>query len=169
MVIHEFLQIMIYNCINGPSNCATITTMHPPPQRQCRLSRDKWQALERLDFPWSLQEEKWNDKFQQLCRFKETHGHFRVPLLQEDETTRQLAVWVNNQRRQYRHLRQGRNSTLTPNDCNGWRVLTFSNIQLLIKMCGTCAYRNCKTIIPCTITQMFLMIIRRMWHLDSGS
>jgi hypothetical protein len=81
-------------------------------QRRRRLSREKLQALERLDFVWSLHEDSWNAKFQQLHQYKEIHGHVCVPL--HNPETKQLAVWVSNQRREYRHFLKNRNSTLTP-------------------------------------------------------
>lgn len=76
------------------------------------LSSDKLKTLERLEFPWSLHEHSWKRRFQQLCEFRNAHGHCRVPF-EGPQSNKQLAIWVANQRREHRRLLQGENSTLT--------------------------------------------------------
>lgn len=78
-----------------------------------RLSQDKLEALERLDFPWFPQEQDWKARYRELCEFHAQHGHCRVPM-ESGSAQRQLAVWASNQRRFYRDLQQGKNTTLTP-------------------------------------------------------
>ena len=100
--LHKWIQSIRYNYrhqIQDPSS-----TKRP------RLSADKLKALERLDFSWNLQEEAWRIRYQEICEFRDKHGHCRVPM--EGNHTK-LAVWSNNQRRCYRHWIQGKNSTLT--------------------------------------------------------
>jgi hypothetical protein len=83
---------------------------NPESTRGPRLSADKLEALARLEFPWNAHEHAWRIRYKELCEFHGQHGHCRVP---SDANNRQLAVWVSNQRREYRHMLQGLNTTLT--------------------------------------------------------
>ncbi len=58
--------------------------------------------LEALGFLWkedlvALDEEAWHEKYEQLCAFHQTHGHFRVPA--GEKQYRSLRIWVDHQRK----------------------------------------------------------------------
>ena len=53
-----------------------------------------------------------NERFQELVRFKEEHGHCQVPLTPKEKSP--LSVWIKRQRNQYKLKEAGRPNTLTP-------------------------------------------------------
>jgi hypothetical protein len=54
----------------------------------------------------------WNQRFSQLLAFRQEHGHVNVPY--DFPANPPLAQWVKRQRHQYRLLKEGRHSNLTP-------------------------------------------------------
>lgn len=66
-------------------------------QRQLRkrgkLSKEKIDALNSLDFTWSTAEADWEDKFKRLCHWASERGHASVPFNEGE-----LGWWVNTQR-----------------------------------------------------------------------
>ncbi|WP_257616748.1 DEAD/DEAH box helicase [Chlamydia suis] len=60
------------------------------------LSEDKIERLEELGFVWDVAEEAWEKNFLELQRFREEHGHCKVPNRYPQNP--QLAVWVGTQR-----------------------------------------------------------------------
>eukprot|EP00594_Rhizosolenia_setigera_P006682 CAMPEP_0178953086 /NCGR_PEP_ID=MMETSP0789-20121207/8218_1 /TAXON_ID=3005 /ORGANISM="Rhizosolenia setigera, Strain CCMP 1694" /LENGTH=334 /DNA_ID=CAMNT_0020634295 /DNA_START=189 /DNA_END=1193 /DNA_ORIENTATION=- len=57
-------------------------------------------------------EARWRSKFQELCAFKQLHhGHTNVLLRSQDH--RDLAVWVNRQRKQYNLFKANKKSSMT--------------------------------------------------------
>lgn len=66
-------------------------------QRQLRkrgkLSKEKVDALDSLNFTWSTAEADWEDKFKRLCEWTRNHGHASVPFNEGE-----LGWWVNTQR-----------------------------------------------------------------------
>ena len=72
-------------------------------------------SLDEIDLPNSLERtgirtNNWNVRYFDLVKYKRAHGHTNVPLSYPDT---QLAIWVRNQRHQFRHLLNRRRSTLT--------------------------------------------------------
>jgi hypothetical protein len=65
-------------------------------------------ALEEIGFVWDSRNTTWIERFKSLKEFKAKHGHCRVPPSYSD---RALAVWVKNQRRQYKLCAKGGRST----------------------------------------------------------
>ena len=58
------------------------------------LTPKREELLDSLHFPWKLSNgEKWDQRFEELVKFKEDHGHLKVP--QEPG----LGEWVRNQRK----------------------------------------------------------------------
>ena len=66
------------------------------------MTDEKLQALANMDFQWNAVEgniqkvrdaDTWNQRFEELKKFKEKHGHCRVP-----RNTPKLGVWVKKQR-----------------------------------------------------------------------
>ena len=54
--------------------------------------------------------QNWSIRYSDLVEYKRKHGHTNVPLSHSDT---KLAIWVRNQRHQFRHLLHGRRSTMT--------------------------------------------------------
>jgi hypothetical protein len=72
-----------------------------------RIQENRKKSLEDLGFVWkddpydaesSLYQRHWDEMFERLVRFKESHGHTRVKALQD----RELGRWVQDQRRLYK-------------------------------------------------------------------
>ena len=66
------------------------------------MTDEKLQCLADMDFQWNGKEcniqktqftNLWNQRFKELQKFKEEHGHCRVPV-----KTPKLGVWVKNQK-----------------------------------------------------------------------
>lgn len=66
-------------------------------QRHCykrtKLSYEKVVALNSIGFVWSSSDAEWENKFQQLCKWKIVHGHTVVPFSEGG-----LGWWANTQR-----------------------------------------------------------------------
>ena len=60
------------------------------------LSEDRIARLEEIGFVWNVFEEEWEEKFMELKRFREEHGHCRVPWGYSKNPS--LYVWVSHQR-----------------------------------------------------------------------
>ncbi|WP_082192338.1 DEAD/DEAH box helicase [Chlamydia suis] len=60
------------------------------------LSEDRIARLEEIGFVWRVLEEAWEENFLELQRFREEHGHCKVP--GDYPQNPQLASWVSNQR-----------------------------------------------------------------------
>ncbi|WP_080132990.1 DEAD/DEAH box helicase [Chlamydia suis] len=60
------------------------------------LSEDRIARLEEIGFVWRVLKEAWEENFLELQRFREEHGHCKVP--QRYPQNPQLASWVSNQR-----------------------------------------------------------------------
>ncbi|MDY4960476.1 MAG: Helicase associated domain protein, partial [Chlamydia suis] len=73
-------------------------------QRRCfkkgKLAEDRIARLEELGFVWDVTEEAWEKNFLELQRFREEHGHCKVP--QRYPQNPQLASWVSHQRRDFK-------------------------------------------------------------------
>lgn len=58
-----------------------------------KLSHQKFHSLTAIGFVWSTSDAEWNSKFQQLCEWKDIHGHTIVPFNEGG-----LGWWANTQR-----------------------------------------------------------------------
>jgi Helicase associated domain len=67
------------------------------------LSRDRREQLDAIGFVWDTYETSWNDKFQELQRFRQQHGHCLVSRYQHDAEYPGLRTWVERQRKN-RHI-----------------------------------------------------------------
>jgi hypothetical protein len=74
------------------------TLQRDQPQPRPTLSPEKLTVLEQLEFPWddNLQKAQWQRRYNELCAFRQQHGHCRVPANHGNG----LGVWVRNQRRE---------------------------------------------------------------------
>ncbi|MEB2690595.1 DEAD/DEAH box helicase [Chlamydia suis] len=72
-------------------------------QRRCfkegKLAEDRVARLEELGFVWNVLKEAWEENFLELQRFREEHGHCKVP--EGYPQNPQLAVWVKTQRKDF--------------------------------------------------------------------
>eukprot|EP00593_Proboscia_inermis_P006661 CAMPEP_0171324402 /NCGR_PEP_ID=MMETSP0816-20121228/116160_1 /TAXON_ID=420281 /ORGANISM="Proboscia inermis, Strain CCAP1064/1" /LENGTH=258 /DNA_ID=CAMNT_0011823319 /DNA_START=503 /DNA_END=1279 /DNA_ORIENTATION=- len=75
-----------------------------------------------MGFQWNLEKRKgpqdrtkfksWSERFQDLLEFRRTYGHTRVPY--EYQPDLMLADWVRNQRRDYKKMKDGNKTQMTP-------------------------------------------------------
>jgi hypothetical protein len=77
-----------------------------------RMTVKRKAMLDELGFCWQVRQRSgWNDRFEELLKFREEYGDTIVP--QQYEPNRPLGKWVAKQREQYRLLQQGKHSFLT--------------------------------------------------------
>jgi hypothetical protein len=77
-----------------------------------KLTFERVLELERLGFSWdSPHDVDWKKRYGELKRYKDAHGHCRVP--SRDKGHPELGRWVMTQRRQYALLKQDRKSRMT--------------------------------------------------------
>jgi len=70
-----------------------------------KLNRHRIQKLEEIGFQWRVRGTvtvKWEERFEELKRFKEEHGHFFIP------RKHTLLPWAQYHRAQYKLLMQGK-------------------------------------------------------------
>ncbi|MDD6309771.1 MAG: helicase associated domain-containing protein, partial [Chlamydia suis] len=65
-----------------------------------KLAEDRIARLEEIGFVWRVLEEAWEENFLELKRFREEHGHCKVPVGYPQNP--QLASWVSNQRTKFK-------------------------------------------------------------------
>ena len=76
------------------------------------LSDIRVKLLESEGFIWAVHEKlAWQERFEQLIQYKANYGDCNVP--QHYEKSRELGLWVAEQRRQYSNLMQGKKSSMT--------------------------------------------------------
>eukprot|EP00544_Gedaniella_sp_CCMP2646_P004528 CAMPEP_0202495918 /NCGR_PEP_ID=MMETSP1361-20130828/18295_1 /ASSEMBLY_ACC=CAM_ASM_000849 /TAXON_ID=210615 /ORGANISM="Staurosira complex sp., Strain CCMP2646" /LENGTH=319 /DNA_ID=CAMNT_0049127103 /DNA_START=26 /DNA_END=985 /DNA_ORIENTATION=+ len=77
-----------------------------------RMTIKRKAMLDELGFCWQVRQRSgWNDRFEELLKFRDEYGDTIVP--QQYEPNRPLGKWVAKQREQYRLLQQGKHSFLT--------------------------------------------------------
>ena len=77
------------------------------------MTPDRIQELEEVGIVWNLKtQKKWEDRFEDLKKYKEDHRHCNVSTT--DKRFPQLGRWVDNQRQQYKLLNEGKHSPMTP-------------------------------------------------------
>lgn len=81
------------------------------------LSQDKIDALNEVGFDWAMKEARqiksFDQRLEDLRRFKETHGHTRVPTGYEKNPS--LAYWCNNVRNAYKMKNSGKKQYISLN------------------------------------------------------
>mmetsp|Transcript_2126 Transcript_2126/g.3267 ORF Transcript_2126/g.3267 Transcript_2126/m.3267 type:complete len:542 (-) Transcript_2126:127-1752(-) len=70
-------------------------------------------ALENLGIEWVVKGTMWQQKYDELLVFKERHGHCMVPTRTSKEY-KDLGIWVGVQRTEYKNLKDGKTTQLTP-------------------------------------------------------
>lgn len=79
------------------------------------MTKERVEKLNSIGFIWGAKEAVWNSHIDQLKEYRNIFGHVNVPQNCDDEY-RKLSMWVQNQRVQYRYLKNGnaKKSFLTP-------------------------------------------------------
>ena len=72
--------------------------------KRSTLTDARQRALEELGFIWDSHQASWEEKFHELCAFKNLFGHCDVPTTYVENP--QLAMWLKTQRRQLRLYHQ---------------------------------------------------------------
>jgi hypothetical protein len=86
------------------------------------MSDDRIAALEKLGFVWNSHDAVWEERLVELKQYRSMFGDTNVP--SSYESNPKLAIWVKRQRRQYKFLKEGKPSTMTP-----YRVTRLSEIE----------------------------------------
>lgn len=76
---------------------ATWVTVQRRAKKTGIAREDRVKKLEKIGFVWDRHESLWEERFQTLVEYKQTHGHCRVP--QSYRRDPPLGVWVHSQRR----------------------------------------------------------------------
>jgi hypothetical protein len=76
------------------------------------LTDERQEALEKLGFVWESRGIAWEEKYAELCAFKELHGHCNIAHYFPKDSP--LAIWVKCQRRQFKLFEDKRKSSITP-------------------------------------------------------
>jgi len=80
--------------------------------KKSAMTTERIDKLEEIGFVWDVSHVAWHHKYCELVKFKKLHGHCIVP--RDCERNKQLGWWVDRQRKQYRLLQQGKESSMTP-------------------------------------------------------
>jgi len=103
--LHSYHKLKQFKDFHGHTNVPTrfdrslsVWVKHQR-KESCKnsLSNEQIQLLEDIGFQWNVlrgSRHSWEEKFQKLKEFQETHGHCKVPL----KLDRQLNSWVDAQR-----------------------------------------------------------------------
>jgi hypothetical protein len=87
------------------------------------MTEERQGALESLGFVWDSHSATWEERWNELRKFREHHGHCNVP--KKDPENHQLAVWVKWQRRQFTLFGEGKYSNMTKERIEKLQVLGF--------------------------------------------
>jgi len=82
---------------SAPVGESNISTIKSKPKVKKRKQLSKKQASRSTDVKLELDMIRWQERFQELCLYKEVNGDCLVP--QHYEENQQLGMWVSNQRR----------------------------------------------------------------------
>eukprot|EP00537_Pseudo-nitzschia_pungens_P007553 CAMPEP_0172355922 /NCGR_PEP_ID=MMETSP1060-20121228/294_1 /TAXON_ID=37318 /ORGANISM="Pseudo-nitzschia pungens, Strain cf. cingulata" /LENGTH=381 /DNA_ID=CAMNT_0013075787 /DNA_START=118 /DNA_END=1263 /DNA_ORIENTATION=+ len=88
------------------------------------MTEDRVLALAKLGFVWNSHDAVWEERLKELKQYKNVYGNTNVPSKYEDNP--QLAIWVKRQRRQYKFLTEGKQSTMTPQRMQKLNEINFS-------------------------------------------
>jgi hypothetical protein len=78
-----------------------------------QLNDERINKLNELDFVWQVRNRpEWEARYQELLEYKALNGDCRVP--QHFNSNKALGKWVAKQREQYKLLKAGKHSFLTP-------------------------------------------------------
>lgn len=75
------------------------------------MTEERQASLESLGFVWDSHAAAWEERWDELRKFKDRYGHTNVPKKYPENP--QLAVWVKCQRRQHKLFSEGSSSNMT--------------------------------------------------------
>jgi len=77
------------------------------------MMEERISLLNQMGFAWVVVEHgsKWLEMFEELKKYKETHGHCSVPA--KHPSTKRLALWVQTQRHYYSEMKKGISTPMT--------------------------------------------------------
>jgi Helicase associated domain len=87
------------------------------------LTDEREVQLEALGFIWDSHKAGWEEKYKDLCLFREKHGHSNVPANYHDKS---MAIWIKCQRRQHKLFAQGKRSAMNPERVQKLDLLDFA-------------------------------------------
>ena len=87
------------------------------------MTREREEALEKLGFVWDSHAALWEERWNELRSFRETHKHCYVPSRYAKNP--KLSIWVKCQRRQFKLLVSGRKSNMTQERITRLKSLGF--------------------------------------------
>ena len=90
-------------------------------KKRAKLSKEKLDSLQKLNFCWDLQAAKWEQNYRDLSNFQKKYGHCHVPISEN----RRLATFVQNQRQQYRLYLAGNSTSMTPERIKNLSKINF--------------------------------------------
>ncbi|KAL9178962.1 hypothetical protein ACHAXT_011935 [Thalassiosira profunda] len=70
-------------------------------EKRGRLSQERLDKLNELGFSWNVTDDRWNAKYEELCKWKADHGNFNIPSTKGPGTAGALCGWANYQRKLY--------------------------------------------------------------------
>lgn len=88
--------------------------------KHSQLTPERVVMLEKIGFVWEARIDAWESHYQNLKRFKQTHGHIYVPV-----ANTVLSQWVKRQRKQYKKYEKGQESSLTTDRVDRLNKLGF--------------------------------------------
>jgi hypothetical protein len=78
-----------------------------------QLTKDRREKLESIGFTWQVRNRpEWELRYHELLQYKQIHGDCKVP--QHYKENKALGKWVAKQREQFKLMRKGQHSFLTP-------------------------------------------------------
>lgn len=95
---------------NGIIDSSKVVDTAPPVKKLKSgypMSQERAQLLEYIGFVWVTRDPRhvpWEQRFDELCRFKKLHGHCQVPVKYEPNIP--LSNWVSTQRQEYKLLKE---------------------------------------------------------------
>ena len=88
------------------------------------MTEDRIEALNLINFVWDSHSTVWEDRLQELEAFRVKHNHCNVTSSNYPFGS-SLVSWVKSQRRQYRMIKEGKKSNLTPRRIHQLESLGF--------------------------------------------
>jgi hypothetical protein len=88
------------------------------------MTPERKKALDDLGFAWQIrQRPEWDARYQQLVNYQKEHGDTLVPQFYKQD--KGLGKWVAKQREQYKLLKDGKHSFLTPDRLERLNAINF--------------------------------------------
>jgi len=92
--------------------------------KHSRMTEERINKLDAIDFDWSPGESKWNLRYEHLQKYKKDNGYCRVPTSYAVDGVA-LGNWICSQRHEYRKLQDGKPSAVTIEQINKLEAVGF--------------------------------------------